>query len=66
MLFIQITYKLKLQTGRLQTKAEFEDSNSKSVKNEYVKLEPRPKEIFESSDMLSMDSSVQVIYINDT
>jgi len=30
------------------------------MKNDYVKLEPRPKEIFKSSDALTMESSVQV------
>jgi len=59
--YVQITYKWKLPAERLQAKAEFEDSNSKSMKNDYVKLEPRSKEIFESNDMLTMDSSVQVI-----
>lgn len=65
---LQITYKWKLPAKRLQAKAEFENSNSKSMKNEYVKLEPRSKEIFEINEMLTMDSSVQVInyifYIN--
>jgi len=56
----QITYKWKLPAGRLQAEAEFEDSHSKSIKNEYVKLEPRPKEIFKMSDALTMESSVQV------
>lgn len=36
------------------------------MKNEYVQLEPRSKETFEISDMLIMDSSVQVIYNNKT
>lgn len=30
------------------------------MKNDYVKLEPRLKEVFEISDMLTIDSSVQV------
>lgn len=59
----QITYQWKLPSGRLQAKAKLEDSNSKSMKNDYVKLEPRPKEVFEISDDLTMDSGVQVIYI---
>lgn len=57
---LQITYKWELPAGRLQSKAVFEDSNSKSIKNEHVKLEPRSKEIFEIGDVLTMDSSVQV------
>lgn len=32
------------------------------MKSDYVKLEPRSKEIFETSDVFTMDSSVQVIY----
>lgn len=31
------------------------------MKNDYVKLEPRPKETFECADALTIDSSVQVI-----
>lgn len=35
------------------------------MKNDYVKLEPRPKEVFEISDVFTTDSGVQVI-INGT
>lgn len=57
----QITYKRKIPAERAtKAKAEFEDSNSKSMKNDYVKLEPRPKETFNTNDILIMDSSTQV------
>ncbi|XP_060848211.1 dynein axonemal intermediate chain 3-like isoform X2 [Rhopalosiphum padi] len=57
----KIAYKWKLPAGRLQAEAEFEDALSKSIKNDYVKLEPRPKEIFKSNDALTMESSVQAV-----
>lgn len=57
----QITYKWKLPVERVHAKPNFEASNSNSIKNEYVKLEPRSKDVFESIDKLITDSSVQVI-----
>ncbi|XP_025202203.1 uncharacterized protein LOC112599497 [Melanaphis sacchari] len=57
----KITYKWKLPAGRLQTESTIEDLLSNSTKNEHVKLEPRPKEIFNNSDVLSMESSVQAV-----
>jgi len=56
----QITYKWKIPKRRIQVDAEFENSNSKSVINQYVKLKPQSKEIFEMSDMLVLDSNIQV------
>lgn len=54
----------KITPKRLQSIANFTDSNSKPLKNQYVKLEPRSNEIFEISDRLLIDSTVQVIYIH--
>jgi len=57
---IQIKYKWKIPKRRIQVDAEFENSNSKSVRNQYVKLKPQSKEIFEMSDMIIMESNIQV------
>lgn len=59
---LQISYTWKLSSGRLQANADFEDSDSEIIKNQYVKLEPRSKDIFECSDILIMDSCTQVFY----
>ncbi|VVC41741.1 WD40/YVTN repeat-like-containing domain,WD40 repeat,WD40-repeat-containing domain [Cinara cedri] len=60
----QLTFKWKVPTDRLQAKANFEDSNSKSIRNQYVELIPRSNEIFEISDRLLKDSSVQTTLLN--
>lgn len=57
---LQIKYKWKIPKRRIQVDAEFENSNSKSVRNQYVNLKPQSKEIFEMSDVLIMESSIQV------
>jgi len=60
---LQIKYKWKIPKRRIQLNAEFDNSNSKSIKNQYVNLKPKSKEIFEMSDMLIMDSSIQVFIL---
>lgn len=57
-------YKWLVPKRRIRAKAEFENTNAKSIRNQYVKLKPQPKEIFETSDMLIMESNIQVfLYI---
>ncbi|XP_029341056.1 uncharacterized protein LOC100570031 [Acyrthosiphon pisum] len=55
----KIKYKWKIPKRRIQVDAAFEKSNSKSVRNQYVKLKPQSKEIFEMSDKLIMESNIQ-------
>ncbi|CAH1731757.1 unnamed protein product [Aphis gossypii] len=55
----KIKYKWVVPKRRIRAKAEFENTNAKSIRNQYVKLKPQPKEIFETSDMLIMESNIQ-------
>lgn len=57
--------KWKLTPKRLQSKVKFENSSTKVINNQSVKLGPNSEEIFESSDILITDSSVQVLYITN-